>query len=144
MNYKPENIKQIIVTKPLKLDCGQTIKNFPIAYETYGELNKEKNNAVLIFHALTGDQFVTGTNPVTSRDGWWKTAVGPGKAVDTEKYFETLMYSFTAFGLGPNADSFEDNFILANFCLNKLNPAAYFSALRVLAFGNFIIYSSLI
>jgi homoserine O-acetyltransferase len=87
MNYKPENIKQIIVTKPLKLDCGQTIKNFPIAYETYGELNKEKNNAVLIFHALTGDQFVTGTNPVTSRDGWWKTAVGPGKAVDTKKYF---------------------------------------------------------
>jgi len=87
MNYKIENIKQIIVTKPLKLDCGQTIKNFPIAYETYGELNEEKNNAILIFHALSGDQFVTGINPVTNKDGWWNAAVGSGKAVDTEKYF---------------------------------------------------------
>jgi len=87
MNYKIENIKQIIVTKSLELDCGQTIKNFPIAYETYGKLNKEKNNAILIFHALTGDQFVTDTNPVTNKDGWWKAAVGSGKAVDTEKYF---------------------------------------------------------
>jgi homoserine O-acetyltransferase len=87
MNYKIENLKQIIVTKPLKLDCGKTIKDFPIAYETYGKLNKEKNNAILIFHALSGDQFVSGTNPVTNKVGWWSTAVGPGKAVDTEKYF---------------------------------------------------------
>jgi homoserine O-acetyltransferase len=87
MNYKIENIKKITVTKPLKLDCGQTIKKFPIAYETYGKLNKEKNNAILIFHALSGDQFVAGTNPVTNKDGWWSTAVGPGKAVDTQKYF---------------------------------------------------------
>jgi len=87
MNYKIENIKQITVTKSLKLDCGQTIKNFPIAYETYGKLNEKKNNAILIFHALSGDQFVTGTNPVTNKDGWWNTAVGPGKAVNTEKYF---------------------------------------------------------
>ena len=87
MNSKIEIIEQIIVTKSLKLDCGQTIKDFPIAYETYGKLNKEKNNAILIFHALTGDQFVTGTNPVTNKDGWWNTAVGPGKAVNTEKYF---------------------------------------------------------
>ena len=87
MNYKIENIKQINVTKPLKLDCGQTIKDFPIAYETYGELNKEKNNAILIFHALTGDQFVASNNPITNREGWWTTAVGPGKAIDTNKYF---------------------------------------------------------
>ena len=87
MNYKIENIKQITVTKPLKLDCGQTIKDFPIAYETYGELNEKKNNAILIFHALSGDQFVSGINPVTNKDGWWNTAVGPRKAVNTEKYF---------------------------------------------------------
>jgi len=87
MNYKIKNIKQITITRPLKLDCGQTIEKFPIAYETYGKLNEKKNNAILIFHALTGDQFVTGTNPVTNKDGWWNTAVGPGKAVDTEKYF---------------------------------------------------------
>jgi len=75
MDYKIENTKQIIITKPLELDCGQTIKDFPIAYETYGKLNKEKNNAILIFHALTGDQFVAGNNPITNKEGWWATAV---------------------------------------------------------------------
>ena len=87
MNYKTENIKQIIITKPLKLDCGQIINNFPIAYETYGQLNEKKNNAILVFHALSGDQFVSGINPITNKDGWWNTAVGRGKAVDTKKYF---------------------------------------------------------
>ena len=87
MNYKIENIKKIIVTNPLKLDCSQTIKDFPVAYETYGDLNKKKNNAILIFHALTGDQFVAGDNPITNKVGWWTTAVGPGKAIDTDKYF---------------------------------------------------------
>ena len=87
MDYKIENIKQIIISKPLKLDCGQTIKDFPVAYETYGKLNKEKNNAILIFHALTGDQFVSGNNPITDKEGWWATAVGPGKSVDTDKFF---------------------------------------------------------
>ena len=62
MNIK-QNIKTLIVEKPLKLDCGQTINNFPLAYETYGSLNNEKDNAILVFHALTGDQFVTGINP---------------------------------------------------------------------------------
>ena len=87
MNSKIENIKRIIVSKPLKLDCGKTLNNFPLAYETYGKLNSNKDNAILVFHALTGDQFVTGTNPITNKDGWWVTAVGPGKAIDTDKYF---------------------------------------------------------
>ena len=87
MNRKTEDIKKIIVSKPLKLDCGKTINDFPLAYETYGTLNENKDNAILVFHALTGDQFVTGTNPVTNREGWWVTAVGPGKAIDTNKYF---------------------------------------------------------
>ena len=87
MNYKTENIKTINVSQPLKLDCGQTIKDFPLAYETYGKLNKSKDNAILVFHALTGDQFVSGINPVTKKEGWWVTAVGPGKAIDTNKYF---------------------------------------------------------
>ncbi len=69
MKSKLENIKKIIVTKPLKLDCGKTINNFPLAYETYGKLNKDKDNAILVFHALTGDQFVSGTNPVTNKEG---------------------------------------------------------------------------
>ena len=65
----------------------KTINNFPLAYETYGKLNSNKDNAILVFHALTGDQFVTGTNPITNKEGWWVTAVGPGKAIDTNKYF---------------------------------------------------------
>ena len=87
MNIKLENIKKLDVAKPLKLDCGKTIKDYPLAYETYGKLNDNKDNAILVFHALTGDQFVTGTNPITNKEGWWITAVGPGKAIDTNKYF---------------------------------------------------------
>jgi homoserine O-acetyltransferase len=86
MNLK-ENIKTLNIKKPLKLDCGKTISNYPIAYETYGTLNASKDNAILIFHALTGDQFVTGVNPITNKDGWWSYAVGPNKSIDTNKYF---------------------------------------------------------
>ena len=50
-------------------------------------MNKSKSNAILAFHALSGDQFVTNINPITKREGWWTTAVGPGKAIDTNKYF---------------------------------------------------------
>tara|TARA_Y100001970_G_C14169591_1_gene823362 strand:+ start:64 stop:1173 length:1110 start_codon:yes stop_codon:yes gene_type:complete len=84
---KIEKVKTIVVEKPLKLDCGETISNFPIAYETYGELNENKDNAILAFHALSGDQFVTGINPVTNKNGWWSHLVGPNKAVDTNKFF---------------------------------------------------------
>ena len=84
---KNVNIKSIIIDKPLRLDCGQTINNFPLAYETYGALNEKKDNAILVFHALTGDQFVSGINPITKKDGWWSYAVGPNKTIDTSKYF---------------------------------------------------------
>ena len=87
MNKENKNIKKLIIDKSLELDCGKTIKNFPLAYETYGVLNKNKSNAILVFHALTGDQFVTNINPITKREGWWTTAVGPEKAIDTKKYF---------------------------------------------------------
>ena len=82
-----EKVKTLIVDEPLKLDCGQTISNFPLAYETYGTLNEKKDNAILVFHALSGDQFVTGTNPITNKSGWWSYLVGPGKAIDTNKFF---------------------------------------------------------
>ncbi len=87
MNEKNTDVKQLLVKEPLKLDCGLTIKNYPIAYETYGDLNKSKDNAILIFHALSGDQFASGTNPITKREGWWAAAVGPNKAIDTNRYF---------------------------------------------------------
>ena len=84
---KIKDFKKLIVKKPLTLDCGKVINDFPIAYETYGTLNKKKDNAILIFHALTGDQFIAGKNPITNKDGWWSYAVGSGKSIDTDKYF---------------------------------------------------------
>ena len=87
MNSEIKNIKKIVIDQALELDCGKIIKNFPIAYETYGTLNKNKDNAILACHALTGDQFCTNINPITKREGWWTFAVGPNKAIDTNKYF---------------------------------------------------------
>jgi len=87
MNSELKNIKKIIISQSFELDCGKVIKNFPLAYETYGTLNKNKDNAILAFHALTGDQFCTNINPITKREGWWTFVVGPGKAIDTNKYF---------------------------------------------------------
>ena len=87
MNTNTKNIKKLIINQSLKLDCGKTIKNFPIAYETYGTLNENKDNAILVFHALSGDQFATNINPITKKEGWWSNALGDGKAIDTKKYF---------------------------------------------------------
>ncbi len=70
-----------------KLLSGAALKNLKIAFKTFGKLNKEKTNAILICHALTGDQYVTGFNPITNREGWWARMVGPGKPVDTNKFF---------------------------------------------------------
>ncbi|MCG8651070.1 MAG: homoserine O-acetyltransferase, partial [Pirellulales bacterium] len=72
---------------PLKLDCGTALAPFSVAYQTYGELNADKSNAVLVCHALTGDQHVANTHPVTGKPGWWETLVGPGKPVDTDSYY---------------------------------------------------------
>ena len=87
MNLNFKNIKKIRVEKPLQLDCGTVLTSFDIAYETFGNLNENKTNAILVFHALSGDQFVTETNTVTNKDGWWNLAVGKNKAIDTNKYF---------------------------------------------------------
>src|SRR5258708_21666924 len=73
--------------RPLKLDAGVELLPFQIAYKTYGTLNAERSNAVLICHALTGDQHVASPNPVTGKSGWWETMVGPGRPIDTERYF---------------------------------------------------------
>lgn len=72
---------------PLALDSGAQIAPLEVAYETYGRLNADKTNAVLICHALTGDQFVASLNPVTQKPGWWTNMVGPGKPIDTERFF---------------------------------------------------------
>jgi len=73
--------------RPLQLDCGVELGPFTQAYQTYGTLNRERSNAILVFHALTGDQFVADTHPVTGKAGWWTRMVGPGLPIDTNRYF---------------------------------------------------------
>jgi homoserine O-acetyltransferase len=73
--------------RPLKLDAGVELSPFQIAYKTYGALNAQRSNAVMICHALTGDQHVASIHPVTGKQGWWETMVGPGRPIDTERYF---------------------------------------------------------
>ena len=71
----------------LALEGGGKLKEVTIAYETYGKLNKEKSNAILICHALSGDAHVAGWHEGDRKPGWWDNIVGPGKCLDTEKYF---------------------------------------------------------
>jgi homoserine O-acetyltransferase len=71
----------------LTLDAGRTLAPWTIAYMTYGTLNQARSNAVLVCHALTGDQFAASAHPVTSKPGWWETMVGPGKPIDTDRFF---------------------------------------------------------
>lgn len=72
---------------PLLLESGETIPSLTIAYETYGELNRNKSNAILICHALSGDAHAAGFHEGAERPGWWDGVIGPGKAFDTDKYF---------------------------------------------------------
>src|SRR4029078_8313722 len=73
--------------EPLKLDYGAGLAPFSIAYQTYGVLNAEKPNVVLVSHALTGAHQAANIHPVTGKPGWWDTLVGPGKPIDTNRYF---------------------------------------------------------
>jgi len=71
---------------PLPLDGGQALEGAAIAYETYGELAADKSNAILVCHALTGDQYLASPHPVTGKPGWWERMVGAGKPIDTNRY----------------------------------------------------------
>ncbi len=73
--------------KPLALDSGGTLSPVQIAYQTCGTLNAARSNAILVCHALTGDQHVANTHPVTGKPGWWSLMIGPGRPVDTDRYF---------------------------------------------------------
>ncbi|EDY87208.1 homoserine O-acetyltransferase [gamma proteobacterium HTCC5015] len=72
----------------LTLDCGQTLESYELVYETYGELNATASNAILICHALSGSHHAAGYHSESDkRPGWWNAAIGPGKAIDTDKFF---------------------------------------------------------
>ena len=87
MKLNFDKINKLTINKKLLLDCGVQLDKFNIAFETYGKLDQNKTNAILVFHALSGDQFVTGINKVTGKDGWWNLVVGENKPIDTNKYF---------------------------------------------------------
>ncbi|MGE0775746.1 MAG: homoserine O-acetyltransferase, partial [Sphingomonadaceae bacterium] len=79
--------RSITLAGPLRLDSGAHLSPIDIAYETYGTLNGDGSNAILICHALTGDQFVASTHPRTGKPGWWPRMVGPGKPIDPARHF---------------------------------------------------------
>ena len=73
---------------PLTLDCGRVLPEYELIYETYGELNADRSNAVLICHALSSDHHAAGYNSMEDRKpGWWDSCIGPGKPIDTDRFF---------------------------------------------------------
>ncbi len=85
--YNFKHTPNFILKKKFKLENGKFLLNPNIAYKTFGNLNKNKSNAILICHALTGDQYASGINPVTKKKGWWHDLIGKGKVFDTDLYF---------------------------------------------------------
>ncbi len=79
--------KTVKFDEALELDCGKTLKEFEVAYETYGELNENKDNCILLLHALTGNAHAAGYHEGDTKAGWWNDMVGSGKAFDSDKYF---------------------------------------------------------
>ena len=72
---------------PFALDCGEMLPGVTVAYRTYGTLNPTATNAILVCHALTGDQYVAETHPLSGKPGWWGMVVGPGRPIDTDRFF---------------------------------------------------------
>src|SRR6266478_2460501 len=78
---------QFVQFDSISLDSGATLAPVDVAYETYGELNDTKSNAILILHAFSGDAHAAGSDKETGNPGWWDNMIGPGKGFDTHKYF---------------------------------------------------------
>lgn len=78
--------QRLVLPEPLPLDGGTSLSPVEVAWQSYGTLNEARDNAILVCHALTGDQYVTGRHPVTGKPGWWERMVGPGKPIDTDRF----------------------------------------------------------
>lgn len=79
--------QSVHIRQPLKLACGVVLPEHKLVYETYGELNADRSNGILLCHALSGDHHAAGFHEGDSRPGWWEHYVGPGKAIDSDKFF---------------------------------------------------------
>jgi homoserine O-acetyltransferase len=85
---KTQTIRIVDTDKPLGLQCGKTLAPIDVAYETYGKLNEAGDNVIFICHALSGNAHAAGlSSPDDKKPGWWDVMIGPGKAIDTNKYF---------------------------------------------------------
>ncbi|MBV9156759.1 MAG: homoserine O-acetyltransferase, partial [Acidobacteriaceae bacterium] len=78
---------QVVVFPSLRLDCGTALLNVEVAYETYGTLNADRTNAIMVLHAFSGDAHAAGISRETGQPGWWSPMIGPGLAFDTDRYF---------------------------------------------------------
>lgn len=83
----PGHLYHLPADSVFRLDNGTNFSDLRLAYQTYGHLNGTKSNAILICHALTGDQFANDPQPLTGKPGWWEILIGPGKVIDTDHYF---------------------------------------------------------
>ncbi|MEZ5932353.1 MAG: homoserine O-acetyltransferase [Alphaproteobacteria bacterium] len=79
--------QRLRLAEAVRLDCGVELAPITVAYQTYGALNDERSNAIMICHALTGDQFAAEPHPLTGKAGWWDLMIGPDKPLDTNRYF---------------------------------------------------------
>jgi len=80
--------QKVQFTTPILLQCGETLPSHELIYETYGTLNSDRSNAILVCHALSGDHHAAGIHSNDDRKpGWWDSCIGPGKAIDTNRYF---------------------------------------------------------
>src|SRR5690606_38629712 len=92
--------------EPLTLACGKTLDQYQLVYETYGELNAAKSNAVLICHALSGNHHAAGFHSESDRKpGWWDAYIGPGKTIDTNRFFVVCLNNIGGCGgsTGPRS-----------------------------------------
>ena len=87
LSAAPVQTMEVGRDRPIRLDCGVEMGPVTVAFRTYGQLNADRSNAILICHALTGDQYVADPHPITGKPGWWLEIVGPGKILDTDRYF---------------------------------------------------------
>lgn len=97
-------------TNPLALSCGQTLPGYELIYETYGTLNKNRSNAILICHALSSDHHAAGYYSMEDKKpGWWDTCIGPGKPIDTNRFFVVSLNNLGGCkgSTGPNTINLE-------------------------------------